>query len=372
MSLHRFRFVLLSCVAALAIGCGAPAAQSPAQSQAPAGSEPAVASAPAGDVKAKLDEYYQKARTSGETRVVHYGGGGEEWLPIIKAFRERYPAIEVEKVLQRGPEMIQRITAEAASGKYVGTVASHGQTTMTTSEAQGLFTQWEGPPTAAQLPEIPLTTGGVRWAMSENLYGYILNTSLVPADKHPKTRQDILDPFFKGAGKLVIEDPRAGGPGLDVFTVNYVQLGQAYLDAVKAQDPTFIRDRELAPVQVARGEYAIFYPVGTTKEVFDLQQSAPTKVDWMRDGGSTSLTSTIGVIKNAPGQDASKLYVSWLLSEEGQRNIVEHLWSHAALPGIPPPAGVPPMSEINPSKRTEDQIKRNNEYIEIFDKTFFR
>src|SRR6266508_4285759 len=159
MTPQCLRFVLLSCVAALAVACSAPEAQSPAPPQASAGSgattappsaaqppaaEQPVAAAPAGDVKAKLDEYYQKARASGETRVVHYGGGGEEWQPIIKAFRERYPAIEVEKVLQRGPEMIQRIQAEAASGKYVGTAASHGQTTMTTSDAQGFFTQWEG------------------------------------------------------------------------------------------------------------------------------------------------------------------------------------------------------------------------------------
>jgi len=45
---------------------------------------------------------------------------------------------------------------------------------------------------------------------------------------------------------------------------------------------------------------------------------------------------------------------------------------YSVLPGYPPPAGQPPLEEVNPSKRTDDQVSRNNEYIDIFDKAFFR
>ena len=34
--------------------------------------------------------------------------------------------------------------------------------------------------------------------------------------------------------------------------------------------------------------------------------------------------------------------------------------------------GLPPFSDVNPSRRTPDQIARNNDYIEIFDKAFFK
>jgi len=153
--------------------------------------------------------------------VSHYGGTGFEYEQIVKDFQKSYPKVEVETVLLRGPEMIQRIQAEAASGKLIANVVSHGQTTMTTVDKQGMLEKWEGPPTASQLPEIPLTSGGVRWPTTESLYGFMVNTQLVPADKIPRTRQELLDPFWKGKGKLLIEDPRANGPGLDVFTMIY-------------------------------------------------------------------------------------------------------------------------------------------------------
>lgn len=101
------------------------------------------------DVASKLDSYYQKARSSGEKKVVHYGGVGAEYDEIITAFQSHYPDIEVERVLLRGPEMIQRLQAEAASGKVIANAGSHGQTTMTTLDKDGMLQQWEGPPTAA-------------------------------------------------------------------------------------------------------------------------------------------------------------------------------------------------------------------------------
>jgi len=324
------------------------------------------------EVKAKLDEYYSKAQASGELLVSHYGGVGSEYADIVKDFHKYYPKVEVQTVNLRGPEMIQRVQAEAASGKLIANVVSHGQTTMSTTDKEGMLQQWEGPPTAAQLPEIPLTSGGVRWATTESLYGFIINTQLVPLDKMPKTRQDLLDPFWKGKGKLLLEDPRAGGPGLDVFTVNYEAGGMAWLEGIKGQEPTFVRDRDAAPSQIARGEYAIFFPLGTTREWFDMEKQAPVKVDWLRDGGSTALTGTIAIVKNGPALDAAKLWVSWLVSPDGQRSMTDNLYSNPALPGVTPSEGLPQFSDIHPSKRTPDQIARNNEYIEIFDKVFFK
>jgi iron(III) transport system substrate-binding protein len=280
--------------------------------------------------------------------------------------------MEMERVNLRGPEMIQRLQAEAASGKYVGNLVTHGQTTMSTVDAAGGLTDWDGPPTAPLIPVSALTEGRTRWAGRLSLYSSIVNTDLVPKDKIPTSRQMFLDPFFKGKGKILIEDPRAGGPGLDVFTLNYVQLGQQFLDAIKAQDATFVRDRDNAPSQVARGEYAIFYPVLISSDLFELEKAAPVKVNILTDGGTSLQESTIGVVKDAPGQDAAKLFVSWLLSEEGQKMVVSDLQNYSPLPGLGAPAGYPKLEDVHPSTRTSDQIKRNNEYIEIFDKTFFQ
>jgi ABC-type Fe3+ transport system substrate-binding protein len=99
---------------------------------------------------------------------------------------------------------------------------------------------------------------------------------------------------------------------------------------------------------------------------------APVKVVYFTDGGTSIQESTIGVIKDAPSQDAAKMFVSWVTSEEVQKLVVDVQNSYAALPGTPPPAGQPPNETLKPSKRTDDQIARSNDSIDIFDKAFFR
>jgi iron(III) transport system substrate-binding protein len=390
----RLLFVLLASLLAAACSSSAPAsptaapakpttapaaAASPGAAASPAAGLPGIPAAAktgtgptAAEVTAALNSYYEKAKAAKQTNLVIYGGVGAEWDPMLPEFQKRFPEIQVEKVNLRGPEMLQRLAAEKASGRYLANLVVHGQTTMSTFDKQGDLTEWEGPPTAPLIPPAGLTNGKTRWSYRVSLFSAFVNTELVPADKIPTSRRELLDPFWKGKGKLLFEDPRGNGPGLDVGTINYVQLGDQWLQGLKSQEVTFVRDRDAAPAQVARGEYALFYPVNITSELFDMAKMAPVKVAYLTDGGTSIQESTIGVVKDAPGQDAAKLFVSWIDSEEGQKLVVDIMNSYAALPGIAPPAGQPPIEEVKPSKRTDEQISRNDEYIEIFDKAFFR
>lgn len=383
--MFRVPLRVMSTALALAVGGCAPVA-APSPTAAPAkptqaaaavanptaASDPPTQARPAA-ATSKLDEYYQRAKSSGEMKVIHYGGGlGPEYEPMAAAFRQKYPGTEVELVSLRGPELIQRLTAESSSGKHIANVAGAGATTMLGVEQPGFLAEWEGPPNAADLPELPLTAGKTRWAYSEGVYGVVVNTSLVPTDKFPKSRQDLLDPFWKGKGKLLIEDPRAGGPGIEFFTITIDELGQDYLVKLKAQEPTFVREREAAPAQIARGEYAMFMPVSITKELFDLEKNGPVRVGWLADGGATNVTTNLGVIKNASGQDVARLYVSFWTSPEGQAVIAEKVQVYPALRTAPSPPGWPSINDIKPQRRTSEQIRRNNEYAEQFDQLFFK
>ncbi len=197
-----------------------------------------------------------------------YGASLNEFEPIVDAFRQRFPGIEVETQIFRAPESMQRLAAEATSGKQIGNVVSHGETSMSTMDADGVFADWEGPPNAALLPGISISAGRTRWPLNEAVHGMMINTSLVPPDKYPTSPQSFLDPFYRGKGKLLLEDPRSTGASLDFFTQASDKYGQEFLDKVKAQEPTFTRDRILAPIQVARGEFAVFFPMSIAAEHF--------------------------------------------------------------------------------------------------------
>ncbi len=348
-----------------------PAAEKPA----PAAEKPAEKAAPAAATKsdpvaAKLDEYYQKARASGEMNVVQYGPG-PEYQPFIEAFKQKFPGTSAESVNLRGIETFQRIGAETASGRHIANVVWGGATSLYGMDQQGYFVEWEGPPTRDLLPQT-IPPSKARIAVSQNMFGVVVNTSLVPADKIPTKREDLLDPFWKGKGKLLFEDPRGNGPGTDWFTVTYDDLGQEWMEKLKAQEPTFVRDRDAAPPQVARGEYALFLPVNVTSEILGLEKNAPVKIVWLREGSTTGVISNVGLVKNAPGQDVAKLWISFALSEEGQKILGEKVGVYGVLPGAPPPAGWPSAAEVKPKQRTAEQIENSNEYVEAMDKIFFK
>jgi ABC-type Fe3+ transport system substrate-binding protein len=344
----------------------APKAEAPKPTAAPAAQAPAKP-----DSSAALNALYEKAKASGQMKVSHYGAGLNEFEPVVEAFRQRFPGVSVETSLQRAPETIQRLNAEASAGKQIANVVSHGETAMLTLDQQGAFTDWDGPPTVNLLPKIPATGGRTRWSMNEAVHGFIVNTSLVPSDKIPTTPQSFLDPFFKGKGKLLMEDPRSTGPALDFFTQSSDTFGREYLDKIKAQEVTWTRDRTLAPIQVARGEFAVYFPVSLATEHFQLVQAGGVQVGILKEMPTTTTTS-IAVIKGAPDQDAAKLYVAWILSEDGQRTLVEKKEQYASLPGIAPPAGWPVFTDLQLARRTEDQTARNAEYTELFEQVFFK
>lgn len=342
----------------------APAAEKPAEKAVP------VAATKSDTVAAKLDEYYQKAKASGEMSIVQYGPG-PEYQPFVDAFKQRFPGTSAETVNLRGIETFQRISAETASGKHVANVVWGGATSLYGMDQQGYFVEWEGPPTRDLLPQT-VPPSKARTAVIQTMFGVVVNTSLVPPDKIPTKREDLLDPFWKGKGKLLFEDPRGNGPGTDWFTIAYDNLKQEWMEKLKAQEPTFVRDRDAAPAQVARGEYAIFLPVNVTSEILGLEKVAPVKVIWMREGSTSGVTSNVALVKDAPGQDVGKLWISWAVSEEGQKVLGEKVGVYGVLPGAPPPEGWPTVTEVKPQQRTAEQIERSNEYVDIMDKLFFK
>lgn len=55
-----------------------------------------------------------------------------------------------------------------------------------------------------------------------------------------------------------------------------------------------------------------------------------------------------GILKNAANSSAANQFVEYLVSDEGQEYFVQETHEYPLVPGLPQPAGVPPLNELNP------------------------
>jgi iron(III) transport system substrate-binding protein len=140
-----------------------------------------------------------------------------------------------------------------------------------------------------------------------------------------KSWKELLSPEWKG--KIAMLDPRRAGGGLDIPTFWYTNeklgLGKSFIKQLFTTQDIFLSNEERQIVDfVARGRYPIAIgPSGTL--TFQLKaQGLPVELFGsaaLQEGGFvTASNGTISVVKNTPHANAAKLYLNYLLSNEGQ------------------------------------------------------
>jgi iron(III) transport system substrate-binding protein len=157
------------------------------------------------------------------------------------------------------------------------------------------------------------------FAASAN-YGIIVyNPKLLNPDDFD-SYWDILNPKWKG--KIVMRDPRANAVE-SPRTFLYAQLGKEfYTRLIEEMDPVIASDARTAVEWVARGKYA-FCIIGCNRSGEAAEADGlPVKSvfpKYLKEGfpvdmGGNGLT----VISNPPHPAATKYFINWFLSREGQ------------------------------------------------------
>jgi iron(III) transport system substrate-binding protein len=345
--------------------CAAPAARAPGPATPNAVAQARAAGA---SVNPALDTLYEAARREG--RVVSYFPNAPKFEAAKAAFETRYPGVAVDIIGMRASEYVARINAEYASGQHIVDVVGAGGSTMLELVRHQRFATWE-PPDADQLADGARQDGGLHWTYQINVFGGLVNTRLVPADKMPANRTDLLDPFWRGDGKLLMEDPRGPGAGSEFFGTSMRTLGRDYLERIAAQQPTFIRDYQSAPARIARGEFAMFVPQSVGEDASKVTAVAPVQLVLFKDGTPYSEIS-LGVLSQAPHPNAARLWAGFLFSEEGQLAFVEKSLQYGVRKGLPSPPGFPSLDGLVMVTRTREDRERTDDYLKLYEEVLFR
>ena len=149
-----------------------------------------------------------------------------------------------------------------------------------------------------------------------------VNTDIVsPAEI--KSFKDLASP--KWSGKIVWEDPRQEGSGLNSALLFQLTYGEAFLrKLLSEQKIVFTRDRRQLTEWTVRGRYPIavslpkdqlkiFHEKGVGKNVKVVED--PAFIYSLNPG-----FGAFGVLSRRPHPNAARVYVNLLLSKEGQTN----------------------------------------------------
>jgi ABC-type Fe3+ transport system substrate-binding protein len=242
-------------------------------------------------------------------------------------FPKRY-GIGVEFVPARGGNIIRRMVDEAKAGVQYFDIHIGG----TESAITGLLPENVLEPVEPLfvLPEVKDPKqwwGGHIWIDNAKRYIYAFvayqtvslwsNTDLYKPTEF-KSFDDLLAPKLQG--KIGISDPRTPGSGSSMWSyMNYIK-GEEFLKRFAAQKLFVTRDLRLLAENLARGKIAVTSGIGYSEFLPFIKAGLPVtplpvpKEGLYVSGGYGHLM----IFKNQPHPNATKVFVNWLLSRDGQ------------------------------------------------------
>jgi ABC-type Fe3+ transport system substrate-binding protein len=258
---------------------------------------------------------------------------------MVDGFQKAYPKIKVELLGGTGRDKVARIVRERQAGLYEWDLYISGPTSaLAAFKPVAAFDPFKPMFILPEVRDDRNWIGGLDegWADVEKKLYYTfagslagdnvhINWDVIPAGQI-KSPQDLLDP--KWAGKIVMQDPRVEGKGLNDALVLSLAYGENFVRKLfREQKIVFTGDRRQLVEWVVRGRHpialglneyflTIFQEKGVGKNVSSLADPK-TAIYW------SSGSSGIGFFNRAPHPNAAKVYVNWLLSRAGQADWIK-------------------------------------------------
>ncbi len=250
-------------------------------------------------------------------------------------FKKAFPGIELELNVARGSSNINKIAEEQNAGVQSIDVHMGGTTSIITGLLAPNFLEPVMP--SMVLPEVKdpkYWWGGHLWADNAKKFVYSFtaymtetiwyNTALVKPEEI-NSWDNLLDPKWKG--KIAILDPRSPGSGESNWAFLLRIKGEQFLAKLAAQEMLVGRNLRQLGEAVARGKSAISIGVSYYTYQPFIKAGLPVKsISNIKEGyyaGSGS--GNLAVVKNAAHPNATKVFVNWLLSKEGQSAVTKAL-----------------------------------------------
>lgn len=270
------------------------------------------------------DQVVSEAKKEGKV-VVSIPPGAELRKSLKGVFEKRF-GIELELVTGRGAAIAKKIADEFRAGLRLTDVHTGGSAPI----IYGLAGMLEAVESQFILPEVKEAKhwwGGHMYVDKTKRFGYSFlafvqdalwyNTDLMKPDE-VRAYDDLLYP--KWQNKIGYSDPRRGGAGQGNWTFLWKTKGEDFLKKLVQQNLVIMGEERPLAEALAKGSLALTIGLDIDNFISFVRAGLPVKpLPQLKDGVyPVTGSGALAVIKDPPHPNATKVFVNWLLSKEGQ------------------------------------------------------
>lgn len=267
----------------------------------------------------------EAAKKEGTVTLYSFAFTGDVGGIIGRTFEDKY-GIKLDFVTGIGTTLMERIKTEQRAQKFIADTLDTSTSFVALAKDDGLTISMGALPNLREkdawaLAPPTVDTEGHLITTRPATYPSYINTNLVKSGEQPRSYRELLDPQWRG-GKVTI-----GSPITDPIPI-YV-----YLTTRKAGvlDDDFWRrlgrqELKVSPsvrepgLWLARGEAALSFSSSEPNVASYIKEGAAIKAIEMAEGVTINpYSNSISLIKNGAHPNAARVFVNWLLSQEGQQ-----------------------------------------------------
>jgi len=278
-----------------------------------------------------------------ESKLVFYTSVETEFARVLTGgFEAKYPFIKTDVFRSTHDKIFSRLNIERKAGTFAADVLSVGEFETYHMQKRGLLTPYKAP-SAAVYPEGFKDPDGYWTDFYDNLIVSAYNTTRVKRDELPKRYEDLLDPRWR---RRMVLDRNEDRWFANMLLHMGEKKGMEFMQALAKQEVAIRSGRSLITQLLAAGEFDLQIVAYWYRPYLMKKQGAP--VDWFSLEPAFVALHPISIVERAPHLNAAKLFVDYVLSEEGQRLLAKR-GREPARPGIRP-EGYPNQLKVVPSR----------------------
>ncbi|MBB5781280.1 ABC transporter substrate-binding protein [Nonomuraea jabiensis] len=316
-------------VAVLALGlltaCGGGGSDGDAAAKQPPPNSIATGQAPS-YYPSEYAQLIEASRKEGGTLTIYSNTDQENWAPIFRDFEKKYPWVtKIAANNLDSDEVFQRVLSEQATGNSPAdlVVSNAAQAWADFAARPGTLMEYASPE-KGKLPDFGELLPNV-YAMSADPLAIAYNTSLLP--EKPTGLKSLAAIIAKDPAQYKNKITTRDVSGAFGFTVSHA-FAEARPDAWTSLQSVLplARPETSSGTQLEKitsGEYVAGFFVSAAPAYPVVAKSGGLLAISFLDDGTVVLPRGIGIAAKAPHPATSKLFVDFVLSQEGQRAVAE-------------------------------------------------